>query len=80
MAAIYPRDFLDRGCTADAGLRMGPRPCDAPAEYVVLDGEVPVLTCARHLLDSIDEVVESSALTVDSEPLGVIRLRDEEND
>lgn len=73
--ALDARAFLGRTCTDDRTIV-----CGAPADFLVLDGEVPVLACARHLLDTIEEVVSTSYLTVDDEPLGVVRLRETEDD
>lgn len=83
MDPIDLRKFLGAVCNHEhqGGSFVMPRGiCGAPADYLVLDGEVPVLACPRHLLDSIEEVVGTSYLTVDSQPLGIIRLRETEDD
>lgn len=82
MSALEPRAFLGATCTHEArGYALPARSvCGDPAAYLVLDGECPMLACPRHLLDTIEEVVSSSALTVDDEPLGVVRLRETEDD
>lgn len=76
MSAVDPREFLGASCSHETRGNA----CGDPAAYLVLDGECPVPACARHLLDTIEEVVGSSYLTVDDDPLSVVRLRETEND
>lgn len=68
--------FVGGPCRA---IETGPD-CTAVADFLVVDGSVWVPTCARHLLDTIEREVAEQGLTVDCDPLEVLRLRHAEDD
>lgn len=69
-----PWDFID---VPELPKRCGHEkpPCDAPATFIVYDGDCPALTCLGHLTATIEEAAESSSLTAFDGPLKVYTLR-----
>jgi hypothetical protein len=61
-----PEFFLGHPCSR----------CDAKAQYLVRNGDVPDTVCPRHLTDGIETQVEESGLTVYDGGLQIWSLRE----